>query len=144
MSEQTEKTADSAPLLPQLIGRLGLYATYVAALISLAVAGDLDVLMRRAHLVGWLALLVGTGPLVALLLSTLASYVNYYGVWRILRGKDEYDAGQEIARRRRAPGGAGDARGPRRMPARGIHSPVVRLPPAGGCDHPAAGDAGHR
>jgi hypothetical protein len=92
-----EKPADAGPLLPQLIGRLGLYATYVAAaLFIVVIAGDLDVLVRRAPLVGWLALLVGTGPLVALLLSTVASYVNYYGVWRILRGKDEFDAGQDL------------------------------------------------
>src|SRR5260370_9180035 len=29
-------------------------------------------------------------------ISTFASYVNYYGVWRILRGKDDYDAGQDL------------------------------------------------
>lgn len=83
--------------LPQTVGRLGLYATYVAAAVFLlAIAGDLDVLVRRAPIIGWLALLVGTGPLVAMLLSTLASYANYYGVWRVLRGKDEYDAGQDL------------------------------------------------
>jgi hypothetical protein len=93
----TEKPADSGPRLPQMIGRLGLYATYVAAaLFIVVIAGDLDVLVRRAPLVGWLALLIGTGPLLALLLSTVASYVNYYGVWRILRGKDEFDAGQDL------------------------------------------------
>jgi hypothetical protein len=31
-----------------------------------------------------------------MLLSTFASYVNYYGIWRILRAKDEYDAGQDL------------------------------------------------
>jgi hypothetical protein len=88
----SEKPPSLAPPLPRAIGRLGLYATYVAAaLFTLAVAGDLDVLVRHAPLVGWLALLVGAGPLVALLLSTLASYTNYFGVWRVVRGKDEYD-----------------------------------------------------
>jgi hypothetical protein len=81
----------------RLLGRLGLYATFGAAvLFLLIIAGDLDVLVRHAALVGWLALLVGTGPLVATLLSTLASYVNYYGVWRILRGHDEFDAKDDL------------------------------------------------
>jgi hypothetical protein len=67
--------------VPQIVGRLGLYATYVAAaLFTLVLAGDLDVLVRRPPVVGGLALLVGLGPLAALLLSTLASYINYYGV----------------------------------------------------------------
>lgn len=93
----SEKPADKGPLLPRVIGPLGLYATYVsAALFVILIAGDLDVLVRGAPLVGWLALLIGTGPLVALLLSTIASYINYYGVWRILRGKDEFDAGQDL------------------------------------------------
>jgi hypothetical protein len=97
-STVTETSASShSPRLPQLLGRLGVYATYVAAaLILLVVAGDLDVLVGHARLVGQLALLVAGGPLVAMLLSTFASYVNYYGVWRVLRGKDEYDAGQDL------------------------------------------------
>lgn len=93
----TEKTANAAPPLPRLLGRLGLYATYVAAaLLTLVIAGDLAVLVGHTPLEGWLALLVGTGPLAALLLSNLASYINYYGVWRILRGKDEYDTRQDL------------------------------------------------
>jgi hypothetical protein len=93
----SEQPTKPSPFLPRAIGRLGLYATYVAAaLVTLVITGDLDVLMRHAPLVGWLALLVGMGPFVALLLSTLASYANYYGVWRIARGKDEYDAGQDL------------------------------------------------
>lgn len=83
--------------VPQIIGRIGLYATYVAAALLLAaIGGDVDVLALHAPLASWLALLVGTAPLVALLLSTLASYINYYGVWRILRGKDEYDAREDL------------------------------------------------
>jgi hypothetical protein len=93
----SEQSTKPAPFLPRAIGRLGLYATYVAAaLLTLVIAGDVGVLTQQAPLVGWLALLVGMGPLVALLLSTLAGYANYYGVWRIARGKDEYDAGQDL------------------------------------------------
>jgi hypothetical protein len=94
----TEQSASTHPArLPQVLGRLGLYATYVAAaLVSVVIAGDLFVLLHHPPLVGQLAVLVGAGPLVAMLLSTFASYVNYYGVWRILRGKDEYDAGQDL------------------------------------------------
>ncbi len=84
-------------LLPRIIGRLGLYATYVAAaLLVFAIGGDLGVLVLHARVEGWLALLVGPVPLVALLLSTIASYINYYGVWRILRGRDEYDAREDL------------------------------------------------
>lgn len=89
--------ADPEPRLPVIIGRFGLYATYVAAaLFLLVIAGDLDILLRNGPWVGWLALLVGTGPLLAVLLSTLASYTNYYGTWRILRRKDVYNAGQDL------------------------------------------------
>jgi hypothetical protein len=93
----SEKPGNPASLLARTVGRLGLFATYLAAaLFLLVIAGDLAVLVRHLPMVGWVALLVGAGPLVALLLSTLASYVNYYGVWRVLRGKDEYDAGQDL------------------------------------------------
>lgn len=93
----SETPAASQPRLTRLLGPLGLYATYVAAaLLTLIIAGDLAVLTRRLPLVGWLALLVGTGPLVALLLTTLAGYINYYSVWRVLRGKDEFDAGADL------------------------------------------------
>lgn len=95
MTEQS--TPSRSVRLPQVLGRLGLYATYVAAaLVLLVIAGDLDVLLGHTPLVGLLAVLVGAGPLVAMLLSTFASYVNYYGVWRILRSKDAYDAGQDL------------------------------------------------
>jgi hypothetical protein len=92
-----QPAASPSSRVPQLIGRLGLYTTYgAAALFLLVIAGDLAVLVRHAPVVGWLALLIGMGPLVALLLSTVASYVNYYGVWRVLRGQDEFDAGQDL------------------------------------------------
>lgn len=99
MAEKPAPSGSEFPVAhaPRIIGRLGLYATYAAAiLLVVAIGGDLDVLALHAPLVGGLALLVGTGPLVALLLSTLASYINYYGVWRILRRKDAYDAGEDL------------------------------------------------
>ncbi len=99
MAERPAASGSGSPAVhvPQIIGRLGLYATFAAAaLLLVAIGGDLDVLALRAPLVGWLALLIGAGPLVALLLSTLASYINYYGVWRILRGKDEFDASEDL------------------------------------------------
>ncbi len=79
------------------MGRLGLYATYVtAALLLLVLATDAAVVLRSPAPSGWLALLLSTGPLVALLLSTFASYVNYYGTWRILRRQDEYRASEDL------------------------------------------------
>lgn len=97
MAEKPVPSGSSGVRLPRMLGRLGLYATYVAAaLLLLAIGGVLDVLVLHAPLAGWLALLIGTGPLVALLFSTAASYINYYGVWRVLRGKDEFDAGEDL------------------------------------------------
>lgn len=81
MAERPAASSSGSPAahVPQIIGRLGLYATFAAAaLLLVAIGGDLDVLALRAPLVGWLALVVGAGPLVALLFSTLASYINYY------------------------------------------------------------------
>ena len=93
----SKESPASESRLPVIIGRFGLYATYVAAaLFLLVIAGDLDVLLRHGPSVGWLAVLVGTGPLLAVLFSTLASYTNYYGVWRVLRRKDVYAAGQDL------------------------------------------------
>lgn len=83
--------------LPGLLGRLGLYATYItAAVVILVLAADASVALLGPRPSYWLALLLGVGPLVALLLSTFASYVNYYGTWRILRRQDEYDVGQDL------------------------------------------------
>jgi hypothetical protein len=102
MTEGAGKPVESAAKragfsLPGLIGKLGLYATYVtAAVLLLVLAGDASVALLGPTPSFWLALLLGTGPLVALLLSTFASYVNYYGSWRILRRKDEYDARQDL------------------------------------------------
>jgi hypothetical protein len=80
-----------------VLGHLGIYATYIAAaLVSLLIVADGYVLLGHPSLVGLLALLVVTGPLVAMLLSTFASWTNYYGIWRILRGIDEYSAGQDL------------------------------------------------
>ena len=91
------KSTSMPSVVPRLIGLFGLYATYVAAaLITLIIAGDLNVLVGHAPMAGWQSVLVGAGPLVALLLCTLAGYSNYYGVWRIVRGKDQYDAGQDL------------------------------------------------
>lgn len=81
----------------QLLGWLGIYATYVAAaVLTLVIIGDLAVLVGHVRVTGWLGPLLGLGPVVALQLSTLASYINYYGVWRVARHKDEYDAGQDL------------------------------------------------
>lgn len=100
MAEEPATSGAGSPLtqrVPQMVSRVGLYATCAAAvLLVVAIGSDLDVLALHASLVGWLALLVGMAPLVALLLSTLASYINYYGVWRIVRGKDEYDAHEDL------------------------------------------------
>ena len=83
--------------LPGLLGRVGVYATYItAALLILVLAADASVALLGPRPSYWLALLLGAGPLVALLLSTFASYVNYYGTWRILRRQDEYDVAQDL------------------------------------------------
>jgi hypothetical protein len=78
--------------LPALLGRTQIWASLLAALILVAViAGNIFILGLHVAPNGWLALLVETGPVVAILVSTLAGYLGYYGTWRMLRGKDEYN-----------------------------------------------------
>jgi hypothetical protein len=73
------------------------YAVYGATAVTLLViAGDVDVLATHPRLMGLLALIVAGGPLVAMVFSSFASWTNYYGVWRVVRGKDEYDVGQDL------------------------------------------------
>lgn len=97
-TQAPEKTPIKAGFsLPGLLGRLGLFATYITAAVLLVVlAADASVALLGPRPSYWLALLLGAGPLVALLLSTFASYVNYYGTWRILRHRDEYDVAADL------------------------------------------------
>ncbi len=89
---QTSVRAQTGIQLPALIGRLGLGSTYVAALLLISLIAVNLYLLSPGHATpGWLALFADATPPIALLLSTLASYINYYGTWRILRRKDEYD-----------------------------------------------------
>jgi hypothetical protein len=87
----------AGPKLPALIGGLGLAATYAAAVLLLGVlAFNLYLLLPGYVTPSWLALVVDAAPPLALLLSALAGYINYYGTWRILRRKDEYSAGSDL------------------------------------------------
>ncbi len=83
--------------LPALIGRLGLAATYLAAVLLLGIlAGNLYLLVPGHATFAWLPLFLDATPPLALLLGMLASYINYYGAWRILRRKDEYDVRSDL------------------------------------------------
>jgi hypothetical protein len=94
---EERKAVGASARVSQVIGQLGVYATYLAAaLFLLVIFGDLRVLLDRAPLTNWLGPLVVIGPVVALQLSTLASYINFYGVWRVARRKDEYEAKQDL------------------------------------------------
>jgi len=95
MAENT--TTTTRVKLPALVGRVGLGSTYLAAVLLIGViVANLYLFGSRPPAPGWLALLVDATPPIALLLSTLASYINYYGTWRILRQKDVYEAGSDL------------------------------------------------
>jgi hypothetical protein len=40
----------------------------------------------------WLIIFLAAGPLVAVLLANAGTGLNYYGIWRVVRGLDEYSA----------------------------------------------------
>jgi hypothetical protein len=40
----------------------------------------------------WLIIFLAAGPLVAVLLANVGTGLNYYGIWRVVRGRDEYSA----------------------------------------------------
>jgi hypothetical protein len=93
----TENTTKTGVKLPALVGRVGLGSTYLAAvLLGGVILANLFLFASRSSAPGWLALFVDATPPIALLLTTLASYINYYGTWRILRQKDEYEAGSDL------------------------------------------------
>lgn len=83
--------------VPALLGRVGLWCTLLTALILVAVIAA-NVLLIVAHYPPnlALALLVLIGPTIAVVLSTVASYIGYYGTWRVVRGKDEYDVAGDL------------------------------------------------
>jgi hypothetical protein len=40
----------------------------------------------------WLLIFLAVGPLIGLLLANAGTGLNYYGIWRVVRGLDEYSA----------------------------------------------------
>jgi hypothetical protein len=100
MADETTQpivTTATGAKVPAVIGHLGLGATYcAAALLTGLIAANLYLFAPGHATPGWLALFVDAAPPVALLLSTLASYINYFGTWRILRHHDEYSAGTDL------------------------------------------------
>jgi hypothetical protein len=40
----------------------------------------------------WLVLFLAVGPLIGLILANAGTGLNYYGIWRVVRGLDEYNA----------------------------------------------------
>jgi len=93
----TEQNAAAGFKPPAISAGLGLAATYAAGVLLLGVlAVNLYLLLPDHVTPSWLALVVDAAPPLALLLSTLGSYINYYGTWRILRRKDEYSAGSDL------------------------------------------------
>jgi hypothetical protein len=92
-----QAAAKAAPALPAIVGRIGLWCTFITALILIAViAANVAVLGLHIPPNRALAVLLQIGPTLGLLLSTVATYINYYGTWRIVRGKDEYDVGADL------------------------------------------------
>lgn len=96
-STMSPPRASTSPRLPALLGRIGVWCTILTALILTAVVAA-NILMIGLHVPsnGAFAWIVVAGPPVGVLLSTAASYLGYYGTWRIVRGKDEYDVVDDL------------------------------------------------
>jgi hypothetical protein len=74
-----------------------LWASIVAAAILAAVLlGNLAIRVQKAGPALWLLALVEVGPLISALLGNFAMVIGYYGTWRLLRGRDEFGAGDTI------------------------------------------------
>ncbi len=86
-----------SPSLPALLGRLQIILVVIAAVIlSAVVAAHGLIFLWHVPNLGLVALLNQAGPAIGLLLMTLASYLNYYGTWRVARRKDKYDVHEDL------------------------------------------------
>jgi hypothetical protein len=97
-ARETANSDAAAPSgLAPLLGRIGIWATFVAAIVlsAVVIARGLIYLWRVPE-VGVVALVTRTGPLVGLLLMTIAGYINYYGTWRIVRHRDRYNVREDL------------------------------------------------
>lgn len=78
--------------LPAGIARLAWLSTVTSALLLTAtLAGNALLLLLGARPTLWLLALVDIGPLIAVFLSNIATFAGYYGSWRIVARRDEYD-----------------------------------------------------
>src|SRR5262245_47677799 len=90
--------AAHAPARPKVdvpvgLARLAWLCTLGSALILTGVlVGNALLIVVGVPSTLWLLALVDIGPLVALFLGNVATFMGYYGTWRILRGLDDYSA----------------------------------------------------
>jgi hypothetical protein len=79
--------------LGALLNRFGFWCSIIAG----AIVGALILLAASRFLFGgpppqWLLILLSVGPLIGLLLANTGTGLNYYGIWRVVRGLEEYSA----------------------------------------------------
>jgi hypothetical protein len=73
--------------------RLGFWCSVVSGLIlGVVLLGNLYLYATQPAHALWLLILLNGGPVLGLLLANIGTMLNYYGIWRILRGKDAYSA----------------------------------------------------
>jgi hypothetical protein len=79
--------------VPMGLARLAWLCTLTSALLlTRLLVGNALLLVTHVASTLWLLALVDIGPLVALFLGNVATFIGYYGTWRVLRGLDAYSA----------------------------------------------------
>jgi hypothetical protein len=61
-------------------------------IVAAVILGATSLALFGGTLAWWLFIVLSLGPLIGLLLANAGTGLNYYGIWRILRGLDEYSA----------------------------------------------------
>jgi hypothetical protein len=100
MKRQCPIAETSVPSIRDGIGRwirrIGATATLLTALVlSAALIGNVLIHMLQVRPDLLLIAVVDLGPPLGVFLGNIATGVNYYGTWRILRGLDQYDVRQD-------------------------------------------------
>src|SRR5262245_1672867 len=94
MGTRGEWTMDA---LAALLGRISVVASVLTALLLRAVlAANVAVLGLAYPPDATLALFLQTTPVICLFLSNLATLIAFYGTYRILRRKDEYQVRDDL------------------------------------------------
>jgi hypothetical protein len=75
------------------LNRFGFWCSITAGVVVAAlILGSAYLAFSAGTPPQWLALVLAVGPLVGLLLANAGTGLNYYGIWRVVRGLEEYSA----------------------------------------------------